>query len=191
MNRKGIFGLVMIVLLLGAMGCRREPRTADDLVIRPATVEPTPQDIASPPDPSLLDDQRPRALAGDLQEATTYARDQGLLGDVFFEFDSFVLAGEARERLARNARFLMDHPEFVVTIEGHCDERGTSAYNLALGERRANAAREYLGSLGVSDDRMRTVSYGKERPFCTQSSESCWAQNRRAHFIITGRTFVG
>jgi peptidoglycan-associated lipoprotein len=72
-------------------------------------------------------------------------------------------------------------------IEGHCDNRGTTEYNLALGDRRANAAREYLVSLGVDASRIRTVSYGKERPFCTQDTEECWQQNRRAHFLFTQR----
>jgi peptidoglycan-associated lipoprotein len=72
-------------------------------------------------------------------------------------------------------------------IEGHCDERGTSEYNLALGDRRANAAREYLASLGIDASRIRTVSYGKERPFCTASTEECWQQNRRAHLLITAK----
>ena len=74
-----------------------------------------------------------------------------------------------------------------VLIEGHCDERGTAAYNLALGDRRANAAKEYLVSLGIDASRLRTVSYGKERPFCTENDESCWQKNRRAHLVITAK----
>jgi peptidoglycan-associated lipoprotein len=74
-----------------------------------------------------------------------------------------------------------------ILIEGHCDERGTSAYNLALGDRRANAAKEYLVSLGIDASRVRTISYGKERPFCTESTESCWQENRRAHLVITAK----
>ena len=81
--------------------------------------------------------------------------------------------------------------QFMVTIEGHADERGTNEYNLALGERRANAVSDYLGSLGVAGDRLRTISYGEERPVCTESDESCWSQNRRAHMVITGRANVG
>ncbi len=74
-----------------------------------------------------------------------------------------------------------------ILIEGHCDERGTGSYNLALGDRRANAAKEYLVSLGIDGSRIKTVSYGKERPFCTDSNESCWQQNRRAHLVITAK----
>ncbi len=79
------------------------------------------------------------------------------------------------------------HPNFRFLVEGHCDERGTNEYNLALGERRANAATGYLASLGIDGMRMRTVSYGEERPVCTESNESCWQRNRRARFVITGK----
>ncbi len=108
-----------------------------------------------------------------------------------FDYDQFELRQDARDRLAQNARFLTSHPEFILTIEGHADERGTNDYNLALGDRRASAAREYLSTLGVAANRLRTVSYGEERPFCGETTEACWSQNRRAHFTITGRTNVG
>src|SRR4029453_18166388 len=91
----------------------------------------------------------------------------------------------------KNAQWLAAHPEFTVTLEGHCDERGTNEYNLSLGDRRAAAARDYLGSLGVAANRLRTISYGEEGPFCPPSDESCWGQNPRAHFLITGRPKVG
>ena len=81
--------------------------------------------------------------------------------------------------------------QLSVTIEGHADARGTSEYNLALGERRANAVRDYVTSLGVPANRLRTISYGKERPVCTEDTESCWSQNRRAHMVSTGRSNVG
>ena len=181
-----------MVLLVTAVGCKKkDAKTGEDMVIRPSTVEPPPQEVTSDLDPVITGDQQPSPWEADLQEVTEYARQEGLLGDVFFDFDRAELRAEARERLARNARFLMDHPEFVVTIEGHADERGTNDYNLALGERRANAAKDYLSSLGVDGSRMRTLSYGEERPFCGQSNESCWQQNRRAHFAITGRANVG
>ncbi|HEX6211559.1 MAG TPA: OmpA family protein, partial [Methylomirabilota bacterium] len=90
---------------------------------------------------------------------------------------------EARARLSRNAEFLRSRPEFVVQVEGHCDERGTNAYNLVLGERRAKAAHEYLMARGVEAARIMTISYGEERPGCTERNETCWARNRRAHFL--------
>ena len=86
--------------------------------------------------------------------------------------------------LTKDAEFLRSYPQARVSIEGHCDERGSTEYNLGLGQRRSDAAKNYLVSLGISADRMTTVSYGKERPVCTEHNESCWQQNRRAHFVL-------
>ncbi len=102
--------------------------------------------------------------------------------DVFFGFDQYDLDDAAMATLARNVRLLKDHPETIVLIEGHCDERGTVEYNLALGEKRAKVVRDYLLSLGLSSSRVRVTSYGESRPFTLGSSEDAWAQNRRAHF---------
>ena len=101
--------------------------------------------------------------------------------------DKIMLRPEPRGARTANARWLRRHPGFFVTSEGHCDERGTNEYNLALGERRANAAKDYMASLNVAAGRFRTISYGEERPVCTQSDEGCWQLNRRAHMVITGR----
>lgn len=106
------------------------------------------------------------------------------LRDVFFAFDSFMISGEGRQALLRNAEWLKSNPGAQLKIEGHCDERGTSAYNLVLGEKRAKAARNYLVELGVASDQLSVVSYGKERPFCNEHDESCYAQNRRAHVVV-------
>jgi peptidoglycan-associated lipoprotein len=108
------------------------------------------------------------------------------VGDtVHFEYDRYQLRDEDRNVLQRQAGWLQKYPQVRVTVEGHCDERGTREYNLALGARRANAVKEYLVSLGVSSGRVDTISYGKERPVCTQSSEDCWAQNRRGVTTVT------
>lgn len=109
------------------------------------------------------------------------------LQPVLFAFDSAELDAAARAVLDQNAQVLKRYPSWVVTIEGHCDERGTAEYNLALGERRAAAARDYLVSVGISPERLRTVSYGKEFPFDPGHSEEAWAKNRRAHFVITAK----
>jgi len=106
------------------------------------------------------------------------------LQDVFFAFDSFVITEEGRQALSRDAEWIKSHPGAQLKIEGHCDERGTSAYNLVLGEKRAKVVRNYLAELGVSSNRLSVVSYGKERPFCTEHDESCYSQNRRAHLVI-------
>jgi peptidoglycan-associated lipoprotein len=109
------------------------------------------------------------------------------LRPLFFDYDSSEVNTEGRAILDENAAALKRFPTWTVTIEGHCDERGTAEYNLALGERRAVAARTYLVSLGIPADRLRTVSYGKEFPFDPGSTEEAWSKNRRAHFVITGR----
>jgi peptidoglycan-associated lipoprotein len=109
------------------------------------------------------------------------------VGDtVHFEYDRYAVRGEDRDLLQRQAAWLQKYPQVRVTVEGHCDERGTREYNLALGARRANAVKEYLVSLGISSARVDTISYGKERPICTESNESCWSQNRRGVTTITG-----
>ena len=109
------------------------------------------------------------------------------LKPVFFELDSDELTSDAQQALNENAGVLKKYATWAVTIEGHCDERGTAEYNLALGERRAVNTRAYLMSLGVVADRMRTVSYGKEFPFDSAHSESAFSKNRRAHFVITAK----
>jgi len=106
------------------------------------------------------------------------------LKDVFFEFDRYDLSADARTVLRANADWLKTNPAVRVEIEGHCDERGTNEYNLALGAKRAQAAREYLSTLGVSSERLSTTSFGEEIPVCRESTESCWKQNRRARFVI-------
>ena len=104
--------------------------------------------------------------------------------DAFFDFNKADIRGDARDALTKDAEFLRSYSTVHVTIEGHCDERGSTEYNLGLGQRRAQAAKNYLVSLGISADRIDTVSWGKERPFCTESTEECWQQNRRGHFVM-------
>jgi peptidoglycan-associated lipoprotein len=106
------------------------------------------------------------------------------LKDVFFEYDRYDLTSDARTTLRANADWLKSNSSARVEIEGHCDERGTNEYNLALGAKRAQAAREFLSTLGIPADRLSTISYGEEIPVCKDQSESCWKQNRRARFVI-------
>jgi len=104
--------------------------------------------------------------------------------DAHFDFDKADVRPDARVALTQNAEFLREYAQARVLIEGHCDERGSTEYNIGLGDRRANAARDFLVSLGISADRVQMVSYGKERPVCTESNEDCWQRNRRAHFVL-------
>jgi peptidoglycan-associated lipoprotein len=105
--------------------------------------------------------------------------------DAYFDYDKADIRPDARVALQKSADFLKGYPNQRFTVEGHCDERGSTEYNLALGQRRANAVKEYLISLGIAPDRISTTSWGKEKPFCTESNESCWQQNRRGHFTLS------
>lgn len=104
--------------------------------------------------------------------------------DAFFDFNKSDIRPDARDALGKTADFLRAHAQVKVTIEGHCDERGSTEYNLGLGDRRASTTKQFLVSLGISADRMNTVSYGKEKPFCMEHDETCWQQNRRGHIIM-------
>ena len=104
--------------------------------------------------------------------------------DAYFDLDKSDLREDARSALTKDAEFLRSYPQAHISIEGHCDERGSTEYNLGLGQRRAEAAKNFLISLGISGDRIETTSWGKERPFCTEHNEECWQQNRRAHFVL-------
>jgi peptidoglycan-associated lipoprotein len=104
--------------------------------------------------------------------------------DAYFDYDKADIRADARDALSKTAQFLRAYPQMKVVVEGHCDERGSTEYNLALGDRRAAAAKQFLVSLGIPADRLESVSYGKERPFCSASTEECYMQNRRAHFVM-------
>jgi len=110
------------------------------------------------------------------------------LRDVYFGYDSWTISEEGRQALGRDAEWMKSNPSAMIKVEGHCDERGTAAYNLVLGEKRAKAVRNYLVELGVGANRLSVVSYGKERPFCNEHAESCYQQNRRGHLVVrTGK----
>jgi peptidoglycan-associated lipoprotein len=154
--------------------------TATTAPSRPPTPpEPVAEPTVVPPEP-VRDDAISSASLDDLNKSSP-------LKPVYFELDSSDLSPVAQRALDENAALLKRYASWAVTVEGHCDERGTAEYNLALGERRAIAARAYLVSLGISADRLRTVSYGKEFPFDPGHDESAFAKNRRAHFVITAK----
>ena len=143
----------------------------------PAPAEPMKEPAMAPTAPITED----RVGAGTLDEINRNSP----LKPVFFDYDRTDISAEAQRILDANAEVLKKNATWVITIEGHCDERGTAEYNLALGERRAGAARTYLVSLGIAGDRIRTVSYGKEFPFDPAHTEEAWAKNRRGHFVVT------
>jgi peptidoglycan-associated lipoprotein len=138
--------------------------------------------VSAPPPPP------PPVNTNPVNRGTLESRLQSDLRDVLFDYDSNNIRDDARAALTSDAdalkRIFADFPNASVNVEGHCDERGSAEYNLGLGDRRATSARDFLQQLGVSADRLKTISYGKERPVCTESDEGCWQRNRRAHFSV-------
>lgn len=171
MIRKHMMFVMALVALLAIAGCGGKKATT-----APPPTEPAGGNTSQP----LVEETAP-AVA---DPATSDQLDASQFVDAFFDYDSYSLSSEAKGTLEQNAKALKAVTAGNVTIEGHCDERGTKAYNLALGEKRANAAKDYLVALGVNASRLSTVSYGKERPFDDGHDESAWAKNRRAHFVV-------
>ena len=170
---------------LAVTGCGRKTTAPPPLPPSPPPVAPA----TPPPAPPPVADVEPQLDEyGRLKEMGSDEIDRmGLLKDIRFDYDSADIREADRQVLADNAAVLKKFDFIRITIEGHADERGTVEYNLALGERRARAAFDYLASLGVDAARMKSVSYGKEIPVCQQSNEDCWARNRRDHFAVTGK----
>jgi peptidoglycan-associated lipoprotein len=169
MIRKHMIFALALVALMAIAGCGGKKATTAPPPTEPAggnTETPITETPANP-DPTPSEELNQMALS-----------------DAYFDFDSYALTSEAKGTLEQNAKELKRVTAGNVTIEGHCDERGTKAYNLALGEKRAGAAKEYLVALGINGSRINTVSYGKERPFDDGHDDSAWAKNRRAHFVM-------
>ena len=164
--------LVLIFAFALLPGCSKKKSDTEDVYEGTATTGVGESDVARG---GSLDQYR---------KGTLGRGEQGPLADVYFPYDSIELSDNAREILRTNADWLAENPRSKIEIEGHCDSRGTIEYNLALGAKRANAVRDYLVSLGVSSDRITTISYGKELQVCQEETESCWAENRRAHFVV-------
>ena len=189
-NRVGCVALVVIVLWL-QVACARQaapvaPETPPPPPVSTSTTAPTSPPPPAPAPPPVV----PTELVPDDEFASRSLEEinrESPLEPSFFVLDSSELDDLARQVLEANAEVLQRYSSWVVTIEGHCDERGTTEYNLALGERRALVAQQYLVELGVDADRVRTISYGKEFPFDPGHDENAWAANRRAHFVVTAR----
>lgn len=170
------------VAAFSACGKKTVPPPPSAPAVLPSAPPVAPPPAAADTQPQVDEYQRLRQMSIDEIER------MGLLADIHFDYDKADLRDGDRQILARSADVLRKYDFLKITVEGHCDERGSVEYNLALGERRARAALDYLGSLGVPADRMKTVSYGKEVPLCQESNEDCWARNRRDHFAVTGKT---
>ena len=189
-HRRVAVGVVMaMVVTVGACGPKKPP-VARPAPPPPASAGPGGARPPAPPEPV----REPQPIPPEPMTADTLAsKDIDALNrnspfqPVFFVYDQSEIDAAGQQALNANAELMKKYPTWIVTIEGHADERGTAEYNLALGERRALAARNYLVSLGVPADRLRTVSYGKEFPFEPGHDEAAWSKNRRAHFVVTSK----
>jgi peptidoglycan-associated lipoprotein len=161
----------------------------------PAPAPPTPPTAPArppspPPPPAPAPAPAPRPLSDDeifARKSVDQLNAERPLDDVYFDLDKFEIRDDARASLQKDADWLKKWTSTQITLEGHCDSRGSGEYNLGLGSRRATAVKDYLINLGVPSSRVTVVSKGKEQPFCNDESESCWQQNRRGHFVITGK----
>lgn len=188
--RNGLIMIVLLGLLMFFGGCAKEP------VVK--------EEVTKPQKPAATKTVKPKADTGELATIAKAVPDEGtpaqttgserlgyfkvgdyIFYDVHFDFDKYALRADDRDALTNHAKWFKDHPKYVALIEGHCDEMGTEEYNLALGERRADAVRKYLVDLGVAAARIKTVSYGEEMPLDSSRTEEAFAKNRRAHFVVT------
>jgi peptidoglycan-associated lipoprotein len=188
LRKQALLGALMALALVGACAKKQPPvarptpppdSTAAENARRPTPPTPVTDPAPVPPEPLAPDEFGARDI-DDINKNSPFQ-------PVFFAFDSSDVDAAGQQALNANAEILKKYPTWVITVEGHADERGTAEYNLALGERRAVAARTYLVSLGIPADRLRTVSYGKEFPFDPGHDESAWAKNRRAQFVVTSK----
>lgn len=190
-RRVNVLIVVIVLLAVGVGACKKKPPVArpmpppppaiSDSVPPPPPAPPKPvaEPMLVPPEPMSEDAIGSKSL-DDLNRESP-------LKPLFFELDHAEVSQTGQQLLQANAAVLKKYPGWQVTIEGHCDERGTAEYNLALGERRAVSAKAYLVSLGIPADKIRTVSYGKEFPFDAGHDDAAWSKNRRAHFVITSK----
>lgn len=187
MRSKSLLALLLFALvgplLLTACGKKRPPAVTTRPPARTApSPVPTPDMAEAGSDVRPVDESQP---TGEDFAVSDPSGEGGPLADIHFDYDQSSLTDEARATLEKHALWMQNHREAKVMVEGHCDERGTVEYNLALGNQRAQVTRDYLVSLGVAADRLRTTSYGKERPLDPGHDESAWARNRRAHFAVS------
>jgi peptidoglycan-associated lipoprotein len=180
--------VLSVSLIAGACGKKKpEPPPAAPTAPAPAETKPAPPPAPPPPPAPAAQPAAPTEDEIFAKKTLEQLNAEKPLADVFFAYDSTVISDEGRASLQKNLEWLNRWKSTKIMIEGHADSRGTNEYNLALGERRAAAVRDYLASLGLAADRVSVVSKGEETPFCTEEAESCWQQNRRGHFINTAK----
>ncbi|NOZ12654.1 MAG: peptidoglycan-associated lipoprotein Pal [Acidobacteria bacterium] len=182
MKLRAIFSVCAVVLL--TVSCHKAPAPNPKPAPQPKKTEPAAKTVTeSPLENSQINENALGNNSFSGKSVDDLNREE-TLQDVYFDFDKSALTGATRDELAKHAEWLKAHPSVKIVIEGHCDERGTEQYNMALGDRRATSVKNYLISLGISPDRMRTISYGELRPKVKGHGEWAWSQNRRCHFVI-------
>jgi len=185
------FAAFVLIAALSVSACGKKKPAAAAPTPPPAAEAPRTTPAPPPPPPAApREAPQPRVPTEDEIFAGKTVADlnnEKVLGDAFFNLDEQVIRDDAKPVLQKNADWMKKWTSTKVMVEGHADSRGTSEYNLALGERRAAAVRDYLVNLGIATDRIQIVSKGKEAPLCTEEAESCWQQNRRGHFVITAK----
>ncbi|MBI2525529.1 MAG: peptidoglycan-associated lipoprotein Pal [Candidatus Rokubacteria bacterium] len=201
-QRRGHMVLVLplLILTLFLVGCPKRPATTAATAppptapaARPAPAAPAPSAVAparpapAAPGPSAVAPARPAPAAPATPPRPAEFAETPNLKDIHFAFDKYDIRPEDAKILDSNAAWLKREASSLVLIEGHCDERGTNEYNLALGERRAKATMNYLVSQGIQASRITIISYGEERPSCSEKNEACWSKNRRSHFLVKAR----
>ncbi len=187
-SRAWIFGAIMLAMLLAlGVSCAKKQVTMETQEMAADESQQSAEDEAArrEAEEARLREQRAREArqrqeASSMSEAARKAAFED--EEIHFDFDKYVLTPQAMMVLDDKAAYLREHPEVRVLVEGHCDDRGSNEYNLALGDRRANSAKNYLVKSGVAESRITTISYGEEQPLCMQQNESCWYRNRRGHF---------
>ncbi|MDH3554777.1 MAG: peptidoglycan-associated lipoprotein Pal [Deltaproteobacteria bacterium] len=187
-SRAWIFGAIMLAMLLAlGVSCAKKQVTMETQEMAADESQQSAEDEAArrEAEEARLQEQRAREArqrqeASSMSEAARKAAFED--EEIHFDFDKYVLTPQAMMVLDDKAAYLREHPEVRVLVEGHCDDRGSNEYNLALGDRRANSAKNYLVKSGVAESQVTTISYGEEQPLCMQQNESCWYRNRRGHF---------
>ena len=189
-QRRTVVAVAMVALMMVSACGKKKPPVARPVTPPPSSSSAGGSKVPGPPEPVREPVAVPsEPIASDTLSSTDIdtLNKNSPFQPVFFAYDQDDIDAAGQQALNNNAELMKKYPTWIVTIEGHADERGTAEYNLALGERRALAARNYLVSLGIPADRLRTVSYGKEFPFEPGHDESSWSKNRRAHFVVTSK----
>lgn len=185
----GLSFLLAITMAVLVSACAKRVSVSEEEAAKaPETVAPAPKPVETVAPKPIVEEAMPTTKAIK-EEALAMAEGRtsaGLL-PVYFDFDKYNIRSDQPSRLDQNAKWLKKNPTARIRIEGNCDERGSNEYNLALGERRANSAKDYLTNMGIAPERIETLSYGEERPLCPEHDEECWSKNRRADFATIGK----